>query len=137
VRVGKLCFCVCDTIRSFRRRDTASFRRLAGRCRRLDRQPGDRVWGCSAIPSSSTRFAIGAAALIATAVSALVRRLPSIGRPVELVLALLAAYVAYEAVLFAFTPVLGGAGAFSVAIIARIGLLNVLWMIGLVAPMSC
>jgi hypothetical protein len=78
-------------------------------------------------------IAIGAAALIATAVSALVRRLPSIGRPVELVLALLAAYVAYEAVLFAFTPVLGGAGAFSVAIIARIGLLNVLWMIGLVA----
>jgi hypothetical protein len=40
-------------------------------------------------------FAIGAAALIATAVSTLVRRLPSIGR---LALALLAAYVAYEVV---------------------------------------
>jgi hypothetical protein len=34
--------------------------------------------------------------------------------------------------LFAFTPVLGGAGAFTIAIVARIGLLNVLWMIGLV-----
>ena len=77
--------------------------------------------------------AIGAAALIATVVSAQVlRRLPAIGRPAELALALLAAYVAYKGVLFAFTPVLGGAGAFTVAIIARIGLLNVLWMIGLV-----
>jgi hypothetical protein len=78
-------------------------------------------------------FAIGAAAFIATAVSALVLRLlPAIGRPAELALALLAAYAAYEVVLFAFTPVLGGAGAFTVAIIVRIGLLNVLWMIGLV-----
>jgi hypothetical protein len=82
-------------------------------------------------------FAIGAAALIATAVSTLVRRPPSIGHLIELAIALLAAYVAYEVVLFAFTPVLGGAGAFTVAIIARIGLLNVLWMIGLVAAMSC
>jgi hypothetical protein len=78
-------------------------------------------------------FAIGAAALIATAVSTLAGRLPSIGRLVELGLALLGAYVAYEVVLFAFTPVLGGAGAFTVAIIVRIGLLNLLWMIGLVA----
>jgi hypothetical protein len=78
-------------------------------------------------------FAIGAAALIATAVSTLAGRLPSISRLVELGLALLGAYVAYEVVLFAFTPLLGGAGAFTVAIIARIGLLNVLWMIGLVA----
>jgi hypothetical protein len=78
-------------------------------------------------------FAIGAAALIATAVSALVLRLlPAIGRPVELALTLLAAYVAYEVVLFPFTPVLGGAGAFTITIVARIGLLNVSWMIGLV-----
>ena len=78
-------------------------------------------------------FAIGAAALIATAMSALVLRLlPAIGRPVELALTLLAAYLAYEAVLFAFTPVLGGSGAFTITIIARIGLLNVVWMIGLV-----
>ena len=37
-----------------------------------------------------------------------------------------------EVALFAFTPVLGSTGAFTVAIITRIGLLNVLWMIGLV-----
>ena len=49
-----------------------------------------------------------------------------------LALTLLAAYVAYEIALFAFTPVLGGAAAFTITIIARIGLLNVLWMIGLV-----
>ena len=78
-------------------------------------------------------FAIGAAALIATAVSKMVLRLPWIGRLIELAIALLAAYVAYEVVLFAFTPVLGGAGAFTVAIIVRTGLLNVLWMVGLVA----
>jgi hypothetical protein len=94
---------------------------------------------CSAIRSSLNTFlwgfAIGAAALIATVASAVVQRLlPAIGRPVELALALLAAYVAYEAVLFAFTPALGGAGAFTIAIIARVGLLNVLWMIG---PVSC
>jgi hypothetical protein len=56
-------------------------------------EPNTFLWG----------FAIGAAALIATAVSTPVRRLPSIGRPVELALALLAAYVVYEVVLFAFT----------------------------------
>jgi hypothetical protein len=77
--------------------------------------------------------AIGAAALIATAVTVpVVRLLPAaVGRVAALALALPAAYVAYEVVLFAFTPLLGGAGAFSAAIIARIGLLNVLWMIGL------
>jgi hypothetical protein len=77
-------------------------------------------------------FAIGAAAHRDRGIDA-GTHLPSIGRPVELALALLAAYVAYEAVLLAFTPVLGGTGAFTVAIIARIGLLNVLCMIGLVA----
>jgi hypothetical protein len=78
--------------------------------------------------------AIGAAALIATIVSALtLRLLPASGRPVELALILLAAYITYEVILFAFTPVLGGSGAFTAAIVARIGLLNALWMIGLVA----
>jgi hypothetical protein len=53
--------------------------------------------------------------------------------PAVLGLILIAAYLAYEVVLFAFTPALGGAGSLTLAIIARIGLLNVLWMIGLVA----
>jgi hypothetical protein len=78
--------------------------------------------------------AIGAAALIATVASTLALRLCSAGgRLIGLALALLAAFVAYEVILFAVTPLLGGAGAFNVAIVARIGLLNVLWMIGLVA----
>jgi hypothetical protein len=78
--------------------------------------------------------AIGAAALIATIASCLaLPRLPAICRPIELALTLLAAYVAYEVILFAFTPVLGGAGAFTVAIVTRIGLLNTVWMIGLAA----
>jgi len=79
-------------------------------------------------------IAIGAAALIATVASALVLRfLPRLGRPIALGLALVAAYATYEIVLFAFTPALGGAGAFTLAIFARLGLLNILWMIGLVA----
>ena len=79
-------------------------------------------------------LAIGAAALVATATSALVLRfLPRAGGPAALGLILIAAYAAYEVVLFAFTPALGGTGSFTLAIIARIGLLNVLWMIGLVA----
>jgi hypothetical protein len=79
-------------------------------------------------------LAIGAAALMATAVSKLtLRSLPRTGSPVALSLALIAAYAAYEVVLFSFTLVLGGAGAFTLAIIARLGLLNLPWLIGLVA----
>jgi len=47
-------------------------------------------------------------------------------------LALVAAYAAYEVVLFAFTPLLGGAGAFTLAIFGRLGVLSLLWLIGLV-----
>jgi hypothetical protein len=128
---------MCDTIRGIRglgRRDAAVVERLADRRCRLDCQSGDRLW-CARLSGRAqyVPVGLGAAALIATAASALVLRLlPAIGRPVELALTLLAAYVAYEVVLFAFTPVLGGAGAFTIAIVARIGLLNVLWMIGLV-----
>jgi hypothetical protein len=79
-------------------------------------------------------FAIGAAALVATVASALaLRSLPAVGRLVGLALALLVAFGTYEIALFAVTPFLGGAGAFTWAIVTRIGLLNILWMIGLVA----
>ena len=130
---------MCDTIRSIcslRRRDTALSAALAVVVAAwiINQAIG---FGVLDYPVELNTFlwgfAIGAAALIATVVSTLVRRLPSIGHLIELAIALLAAYVAYEVVLFAFTPVLGGAGAFTVAIIVRIGLLNVLWMIGLVA----
>jgi hypothetical protein len=78
-------------------------------------------------------LAIGLAALIATATSVLVlRTLPRTGSPTLLSLALVAAYAAYEVVLFAFTPLLGGAGAFTLAIFGRLGVLSLLWLIGLV-----
>ena len=78
-------------------------------------------------------LAIGVAALAATAVSAQPRLLPAVGRAATLTLAVIAAYAVYEIVLLAFAPALGGTGAFTITIIARLGLLNVLWMPGLVA----
>jgi hypothetical protein len=79
-------------------------------------------------------FVIGLAALAATAISSVVvHTLRRSGTPVVLALALLAAYCVYEIVLFAATPFLGGAGSFTAAIIVRLGLLNILWLIGLVA----
>lgn len=79
-------------------------------------------------------FAIGLAALIATVASKLIlRSLPRSSSPVALTLALIAAYASYEVVLFTFTPALGETGAFKLAIIARLGLLNLPWLIGLTA----
>jgi hypothetical protein len=79
-------------------------------------------------------FVIGAAALAATATSAAVlRSLPRAAMPVALAFALLGAYAAYEIVLFAATPVLGGEADFTAAIVCRLGVLNVLWLVGLVA----
>jgi len=79
-------------------------------------------------------FVIGAAALAATAVSIVILRalLPDRLLP-ALALALICAYAAYELVVLAATPVLGGEGAFTTAIVTRIGSLNVAWLIGLVA----
>ncbi len=78
-------------------------------------------------------LAIWLAALIATATSVLVlRALPRTGSPAVLSLALVAAYAAYEVVLFAFTPFLGGAGVFTLAVFGRLGVLSLLWLIGLV-----
>jgi hypothetical protein len=81
-------------------------------------------------------FVIGAAALAATAeASVVLRSLTGSGRssPAVLGIALAAAYSAYEVVLFAFTPLLGGAGAFSFPIMSHLGILNLLWLIGLSA----
>ena len=79
-------------------------------------------------------FAIGAGAFAATAASvAAPRTLPQNRTPLVLALTLVCAYGAYEFALFAVTPFLGGAGAFTLAIIARLGFLNAVWLIGLVA----
>lgn len=79
-------------------------------------------------------FVIGMAALAGTAVAFLVlRTLRGTGTLVALGCALIGAYAAYELVLFAATPFLGGAGSFTSAIVGRLGVLSVLWLIGLVA----
>jgi hypothetical protein len=77
---------------------------------------------------------IGMAALAATVTSTIVlRMLRRNGTPVALGFALIGAYAAYELVLLAATPLLGGAGGFTTAIVGRLGVLSVLWLIGLVA----
>jgi hypothetical protein len=77
---------------------------------------------------------IGAAALAATAASNLMLRATrETAAPVAFAAALIAAYAAYEVVLFAATPFLGGAGNFTAAIVGRLGVLSVLWLIGLIA----
>lgn len=82
------------------------------------------VWG----------FVIGAAALAATAASVAVLRVTErAGTVVSLAAALIAAFAAYELVLFSATPFLGGAGDFAVAIVGHLGVLSLLWLIGLVA----
>ncbi|WP_441236398.1 hypothetical protein [Bradyrhizobium sp. 930_D9_N1_4] len=79
-------------------------------------------------------FIIGAAALVATAVSSSVlRALPQGRTPLMLAIALVAAYAAYELALLAATPFLGGEGAFTAAIVTRIGLTSAAWLAGLVA----
>jgi hypothetical protein len=79
-------------------------------------------------------FVIGLAALAATVASTIVLRvLPQSRTPVALALSLICAYAAYEFTLLAATPFLGGAGAFTAAIVARLGLLSACWLIALVA----
>ena len=79
-------------------------------------------------------FVIGAAALAPTAIASVVlRALPQGRTPLMLAIALIAAYAAYELALLAATPFLGGEGAFTAAIVTRIGLTSALWLAGLVA----
>ena len=79
-------------------------------------------------------LAIGIAALVATATSTAVLRLRrQATTPLVLALALIGSYGVYEVALLAATPFLGGADSFTAAIVARIGVLNGVWLIGLVA----
>ncbi|MCK1740804.1 hypothetical protein IVA80_07930 [Bradyrhizobium sp. 139] len=79
-------------------------------------------------------FVIGAAALVATAISsATLRMLPQGRTPLMLAITLAVAYAAYELALLAATPVLGGEGAFTAAIVTRIWLTSAVWLAGLVA----
>ena len=77
---------------------------------------------------------IGIAALAATVASAaILRRLPQGRTPLVLAVTLIGGYDAYELTLLAATPFLGGADSFTAAIVGRIGVSNVAWLIGLVA----
>jgi len=82
-------------------------------------------------------LAIGAAAAVATVVAAVMfRRLAAIGRFAAYPLALLASFAGYELGLLAVTPVLGGAGAFTLEIVGRIAFLNAVWLAGLVVALE-
>lgn len=77
---------------------------------------------------------IGAAALAATVTAAAILNwLPRSNTALVLALALMGGYAAYEIALLAATPLLGGARNFTAAIVGRLGLLNVTWLIGLAA----
>ena len=79
-------------------------------------------------------FAIGAAALVATlAASAVLRATPRLPTPLALTLTLAGAHAGYELTLLAATPFLGGASNFTAAIVARIGLTSMAWLVGMVA----
>ena len=79
-------------------------------------------------------FVIGAAALAATAAASTVfHQMPRNRTLTSFLLAFICAYAAYEITLLAATPVLGGAGAFTPAIVTRIALRSALWLAGLVA----
>jgi len=79
-------------------------------------------------------FVIGAAAVAATlAATSVLHATRRAVTPVALAAALLGAYAAYELALLAATPFLGGAEDFTAAIVGRIGVVNVLWTIGLIA----
>jgi hypothetical protein len=95
-------------------------------------------FGCLGYPVDTNAIVwgivIGAAAIVATGTSVLaLRALRRTSTAVALGVALIGAYAAYELVLFAATPFLGGAGDFTVAIVGRLGVMSLLWLIGLVA----
>ena len=78
-------------------------------------------------------LAIGIAALAATVTSSAILRSPAKSRTaLVLALAFAGGYGAWELALLAATPLLGGAGNFTAAIIGHIALLNAAWLIGLV-----
>jgi hypothetical protein len=77
---------------------------------------------------------IGAAALAATlAASRLLRASLRWPAPLAVTLAFAGSYAAYELTLLAATPVLGGASAFTPAIVTRVGLTSMAWLLGLTA----
>lgn len=88
------------------------------------RTPNTVLWG----------LAIGAAALVSTVIAAnVMKRATATPILARVGLAFVLGFAAYEGGLFVAALSLGGVETFSPAIIAQIGLSNVIWLIGLVA----
>jgi len=88
------------------------------------RTPNTILWG----------VAIGGAALLSTLVAATVlKQAAALSAVTRLGLALLLGFALYEAGLLVAALFLGGVETFSPAIIARLGLINVVWLVGLFA----
>jgi hypothetical protein len=88
------------------------------------RTPNTILWG----------VAIGGAALLSTLVAATVlKQAASLSAVTRLGLALLLGFALYEAGLLVAALFLGGVETFSPAIIARLGLINVVWLVGIFA----
>lgn len=77
-----------------------------------------------------------AAALAGTAAASAVLNYAHGSRTIALGIAFVAAFAAYELLLLAATPVLGGHEAMAPSIVARIAGLNALWLVGLMAVMA-
>lgn len=77
---------------------------------------------------------IGGAALTATVAAILaLRAAANMTLSIALGMALACGYTAYELVLLAATPALGGASDFTLAIVGRLAIINALWFLGLFA----
>lgn len=86
--------------------------------------------------AASWGIAIGAAALLATATAEMVLQRGRLNIAATALIALLAGYAAYELVVLAASRVLGGEDAMAVDIVARLGLLNLAWMAGLLGALE-
>ena len=77
---------------------------------------------------------IGAAAVVATVVSALTyRHAARLGAVAIYPIVLIASYVGYEAALFAAIPALGGGDGFAAGVVGHLAFVNAVWLIGLIA----
>lgn len=86
------------------------------------RTPNTVLWG----------FAIGAAAMLSTVAASIVIKRSVFPTVLGLGFALLVAYAIYEVALLVTALFLGGIETFSLSTIARLGLVNLFWLVGLV-----
>jgi hypothetical protein len=79
-------------------------------------------------------LAIGGAAILSTFVaSAVIKRMTNLSTAAKLSIAFFLGFVLYEAALFVTALFIGGRETFSAAIIAQVALVNIAWLLGVVA----